>query len=172
MPSLPELWDRSQVFLESGGFALWAILILSLLMWVLILERYWYFRFIYPKQKKQIHQLWTVRCEHGSRTALRIRDGMLAELAGETQRFLNIIDALTQIMPMLGLLGTVAGMIQTFDVMAIFGGGNTRGMAGGISQALLTTMAGLVMALSGLYFNANLKHRTRQALAEAEGIFT
>ena len=60
---------------------------------------------------------------------------------------------------MLGLLGTVDGMIQTFDVLTVFGTGNARGMAGGISIALITTMAGLLTALSGLYFSTELETR-------------
>jgi biopolymer transport protein ExbB len=51
---------------------------------------------------------------------------------------------------MLGLLGTVTGMIEVFDVMAISGGGNTRAMASGVSKATIPTMAGMVAALSGM----------------------
>jgi biopolymer transport protein ExbB len=62
-------------------------------------------------------------------------------------------------LPMLGLLGTVDGMIQTFDVLTVFGTGNARGMAGGISIALITTMGGLLAALSGMYFSTQLEQR-------------
>ena len=60
----------------------------------------------------------------------------------ELQRGLQIIKSLVALCPMLGLLGTVTGMIEVFDVMAIAGSGNVRGMAGGISKATLPTMAG------------------------------
>jgi biopolymer transport protein ExbB len=63
---------------------------------------------------------------------------------------------------MLGLLGTVDGMIQTFDVMTVFGTGNVRGMAGGISVALITTMGGLLTALSGLYFTTQIEERVNR----------
>ena len=63
---------------------------------------------------------------------------------------------------MLGLLGTVTGMIEVFDVMAIAGSGNVRGMAGGISKATLPTMAGMVAALSGLIFSVQLERRARR----------
>ena len=62
-------------------------------------------------------------------------------------------------LPLLGLLGTVGGMIQTFEVMTVFGSGNVRGMADGISQALITTMAGLMTALAGMYFAGDLNSR-------------
>ena len=77
------------------------------------------------------------------------------------RRYLAPFRTLTEALPLLGLLGTVSGMIDTFDVMTLFGSGNLRGMAGGISSALFTTMAGLVAALSGLYFSANLESRAR-----------
>jgi biopolymer transport protein ExbB len=70
---------------------------------------------------------------------------------------------LTQILPLLGLLGTVSGMIKVFEVIYAFGAGNARGMAAGISEALITTMAGLITALSGLFFAANLESRARHA---------
>ena len=57
---------------------------------------------------------------------------------------------------MLGLLGTVTGMIEVFDVMA-GGGGNTRGMAAGVSKATLPTMAGMVAAISGMLFSTQLE---------------
>jgi len=77
---------------------------------------------------------------------------------------LPTIRMLAAILPAMGLLGTVSGMIKTFDVVNLFGTGNARGMADGISQALITTMAGLVTALSGLYFSANLDARAEKEL--------
>ncbi len=61
--------------------------------------------------------------------------------------------------PLLGLLGTVTGMIHVFDVMAIQGSGNARAMAAGISMATTPTMAGMVVALSGLFFSSRLQQR-------------
>ncbi len=67
------------------------------------------------------------------------------------------IHTISTILPLLGLLGTVTGMITAFDVMTSFGNSNIRGFAGGISQALLTTTAGLVMSIPGLYLSAHLE---------------
>jgi biopolymer transport protein ExbB len=74
---------------------------------------------------------------------------------------LQALQALTGILPLLGLLGTVSGMIKVFEVITVFGTGNTRGMASGISEALVTTMAGLFTALSGLYFVSDLENRSQ-----------
>ena len=63
---------------------------------------------------------------------------------------MGIARTLIALCPMLGLLGTVTGMIEVFDVMAFGGGGNTRAMASGVSKATIPTMAGMVAAISGM----------------------
>ena len=68
---------------------------------------------------------------------------------------------------MFGLLGTVTGMIEVFDVMAVAGSGNARGMAAGVSKATLPTMAGMVGALSGMLFQIQLR---RFAQSESERV--
>lgn len=82
--------------------------------------------------------------------------------------WLPLIGALVQVLPLLGLLGTVEGMIQVFTVLASHGSGNIRGMAGGISTALVTTMAGLMTSISGFYFVNDLRFRFPGALDPAE----
>lgn len=116
---------------------------------------------------QQLIAMWQQRTEHRSWYAHRIREGMIAEISSHLRQFLLLIKALTATLPMLGLLGTVIGMIQVFDSMSVSGAGNTRGFAGGISVALITTMAGLVTALSGLYFSANLDHQVKRAIEQA-----
>ncbi len=116
--------------LERGGVILIVILLLSLVMWTLIVYLYL--------------QFWW----HGSKL---VKDDCLP--------WLPLIISLVQILPMVGLLGTIEAMIELFHVIAHHGTGNIRGMAGGISQALITTMAGLVASLSGYYFSSDLQHR-------------
>jgi len=59
-------------------------------------------------------------------------------------------------------------MVEVFDVMAITGSGNARAMAGGISKATLPTMAGMVVALSGLFFTSSLERRASRAVEQME----
>ena len=68
--------------------------------------------------------------------------------------------------PLLGLLGTVTGMIAVFDVMALTGTGNARLMASGISMATIPTMAGMVTALSGLYFGNLFESKAKVSMAK------
>ena len=67
--------------------------------------------------------------------------------------------------PLLGLLGTVTGMIEVFNIMAVTGGGDAKSMAGGVSRATIPTMAGMVAALSGVFANTYV---TRIAQREGE----
>jgi biopolymer transport protein ExbB len=146
-----------RLLLESGGTVLWLILFASLLMWTLIIERYVFIYFLHPREIKAVIEQWQKRTDRRSWFAHQIRQGMITENSMALKRYLMSIRTLTVALPMLGLLGTVDGMIQTFDVMTVFGTGNARGMAGGISLALITTMGGLLTALSGLYFSTQLE---------------
>ena len=80
---------------------------------------------------------------------------------------ISLIKALIAICPLLGLMGTVTGMISVFDVMTYSGSGNARAMAAGVSMATVPTMAGMVAALSGVYFGTWLEHK---ASTETEGL--
>ena len=159
MTNLSDGLFQIELLMESGGTVLWLILFSSVLMWTLIIERYLFVVFTHPKQMKKE---WQERQDRNSWFAVQIRQGMITESRISLQRYLMTIRTLTVALPMLGLLGTVGGMIQTFDVMTVFGTGNARGMAGGISVALITTMGGLLTALSGLYFSTQLTQRTER----------
>jgi biopolymer transport protein ExbB len=148
-----------RALLAQGGLILWVILIVTLFMWTLILERYAYFIMIYPAKHKQVIDQWQQRKDRSSWHARRIRDYIVAETSMLLRRFLLPIRTMTVILPLLGLLGTVEGMIKAFNVLSVFGTGNARALAQGVSLALVTTMAGLMASLSGLYFSANLDHR-------------
>ena len=148
-------------FFELGGPVTWAILAFSLLLWTLILERYWFFFFTLSRERSRVEGIWQQARREPPRLAARERSSLVAGHGLRVRRYLLPISVLTGALPLLGLLGTVSGMIDTFDVMTVFGNSNVRGMAGGISQALFTTMAGLLTALSGFYFSANLESRAR-----------
>ncbi|MDX1811306.1 MAG: MotA/TolQ/ExbB proton channel family protein [Gammaproteobacteria bacterium] len=150
--------DFSELLLQ-GGWVLLVIVLATLLMWWLILERYLFFRFSFPGLCRQWLADWQQESNANRWHANAKRQFFIALATENLQQNLLMIQTLTVVLPLLGLLGTVAGMIATFDVMSVFGTGNIRGMAGGISQALITTMGGLMAALSGYYFNANLQER-------------
>ena len=161
---MPEFQAYADVrdFMETGGSVLRVVAAVTFGMWVLILERYWFFGWVHPKTADRIQSEWDARQDHHSWYAQQIRQMLLTEVDLELDRGLQIIKSLVALCPMLGLIGTVTGMIEVFDVMAIAGTGNVRGMAGGVSRATLPTMAGMVAALSGLIFSVQLERRAKR----------
>lgn len=164
--------DILRDFFSKGGPVLTAVFVLSIFLWILILERYYFLYNVYPKHLKHVIKQWQRRREHSSWYALRIRDGFLSELSIALKHNLIPIQALTGILPLLGLLGTVTGMISIFEVLNVFGNGNARGMADGISKALLPTTAGLVTSIIGIYFSADLNKRTKTKELFAKDLLT
>jgi biopolymer transport protein ExbB len=149
-------------FLDRGGPVLYAILVVCLMLWTLILERLWFFYRTMPSRAKSYTLNWAKRNERKSWAAHQIRSYMISQFKLETQTWLSFITLLIAICPLMGLLGTVTGMISVFDVLAVTGTGNARAMAAGISKATLPTMAGLLIALTGLYFKARFQRLAQQ----------
>jgi biopolymer transport protein ExbB len=154
--------DGFATLFEQGGVVLWAILMASLYMWILLVERYWFHWKQMPGLRERLRSEWQSQPDTlASDLTIRRIDALVNDLRTEANRNLLALQALVAILPLLGLLGTVSGMIKVFEVITIFGTGNTRGMASGISEALVTTMAGLFTALSGLYFVSDLERRAK-----------
>lgn len=155
-------------FLELGGNVLVAIMCVTLVLWGLIYERYMYLRNGFPTLAEHYRSLWASRPEHKSWAAHQIRRQYISDAYLNANRNLTYIKVLVALAPFLGLLGTVTGMVEVFDVMAVTGSGNARAMAAGISKATLPTMAGMVVALSGLFFTSSLERRAANAVEHME----
>ena len=99
-------------FFSKGGPVLVSIFFLSIILWVLILERYYYLYKVCPKKINEIVKQWQERSDHSSWYALKIKDGLVSEVSTALKRNLIPIQTLTGILPLLGLLGTVTGMLD------------------------------------------------------------
>ena len=166
MPAyLPESLESLRTFLDAGGPVLWIIAVLSVGMGFLIAERFWFVYLVFPAELEQRQQQWQQRRDTSSWEAHRIREAMISQARLQLGQMLPLLKTLVALCPLLGLMGTVTGMVQVFDVVAALGTGNARAMAAGIGRATLPTMAGLVVALPGLYFTAQLEHSVRQNVA-------
>lgn len=152
-------------FMNLGGPVLRIIAVAIFLMWVLIVERIMYFRTTMKTMSREIHDSWESREERQSWNARQIRELMISRFEMATNQGIAMIQAFVALCPLLGLLGTVTGMISVFQVLAVSGSGNVRAMAGGVSQATVPTMAGMVGALSGVLLVTLL---TRRAAREVE----
>ncbi|OGQ89334.1 MAG: biopolymer transporter ExbB [Deltaproteobacteria bacterium RIFOXYA12_FULL_58_15] len=156
MTALTEAYEAVIMFFDSGGDVLEAIFVVTLLMWVLIGERLWYLRWGYKHDQVELLNRWQALDEKNSWHAKQIRSRLISVMKHNLNHSLAMVVALVAVCPLFGLLGTVSGMIEVFDVMAITGNGNPRAMAGGVSAATIPTMAGMVAAISGLFFSFRL----------------
>jgi biopolymer transport protein ExbB len=153
------VYDNLQGFFAAGGPVLWLIFFVTIVMWTLIIERYFFFYRVHPVDVTKTLNVWQQRKDQQSWHARKIREALLSQLSLDLNQSLHMIRMLVVICPLLGLLGTVTGMIHVFDVITVLGTGNPRAMSTGISLATIPTMAGLVAALSGYYFSIRLKHK-------------
>ena len=147
-----DFYEAIRDFLELGGNVLVVIAWTIFFMWVLIVERFVFFRTRMDRLATEALAKWEARPERQSWEALRIRELLVSEIRMAANSGLPLIKTLVALCPLLGLLGTVTGMIEVFDVMAVTGTGNARAMASGVSKATVPTMAGMVVALSGVMF--------------------
>ncbi len=145
-------------FIEMGGNVLYLIAALTFLMWTLIFERVWYFRSEHKEVIRDASVIWEARAERRSWSAHQIRDGLISAAAERISGNLPLIQTCVMLCPLLGLLGTVTGMISVFDAMATMGG-NARSMAAGVSQATIPTMSGMIAALSGVFGSTLIKRK-------------
>lgn len=170
-------------YFDDGGPLMYPLLAVSIIMWLLIIERTLFLGRLYrknmPLHLAEEHIRETRYPDPGKyRGAIALLVGRFLDLRSgnrELDRYildetvlsinhrltshLATIGVLAAVAPLFGLLGTVTGMIATFDVLAIFGTGNSKAMAGGISEALITTQTGLLLAVPGLYMKNFLTRR-------------
>jgi biopolymer transport protein ExbB len=157
-----DYYEHFLTFLNRGGPVIIAICCASVLMWTLIVERYWFLWRVLPSKEEEARREWSGRGDRSSWYARRIREQLVSEINEAMRQNLPLIKALVTVLPFLGLLGTVNGMIHSFEVLRVFGTDNARGLTAGIAEALFTTLTGLLTALSGLYFSVHLHRRADQ----------
>ncbi|MCG8316880.1 MAG: MotA/TolQ/ExbB proton channel family protein [Pseudomonadales bacterium] len=163
------LWEKTRSFLVLGGPVLWLILLITFWMWGLILERLFYLWAIFPRIKTEVVQCWQKSSsqfqvldslDDADWIRSRVGKQFLSMVCQDMQKHIGFIVALVAICPLLGLFGTVLGMLEVFEVMSFLGGHNVKTMAAGVSKATVTTMAGMVAALPGIVAVTYLKRQT------------
>ena len=159
-------------FMELGGPILRWIAVVIFVMWVLIIERILFFRSTMKGLSDEIHDGWEARPERRSWNAHMIRERLISEFSMATNSGIPMIQTLVALCPLMGLMGTVTGMIKVFEVMAVSGSGNVRAMAAGVSQATVPTMAGMVGALSGVLLVTLLSRRAAREVEFLEDSLT
>lgn len=168
--------------LKSGGWLMLPIVLCSVVALAIIAERFWTLRRhrLAPPGLADDVRKWMSEGKLDNRQLRVLADGsplgrilatglvnarhgrdimkesiqeVAAQVVHELERFLNTLGTIAAIAPMLGLLGTVMGMIEVFSAILSHGAGNTALLAGGISTALITTAAGLAVAIPAMFFH-------------------
>ena len=167
--AITEAFNTLRDFMSAGGSVLWLITILAAFMWAIILERIWYFNAGHKVYMQDIGSEWEAVGDHTTWRAQQIKDKLTSQAKTEVNKYLPLINTCVALAPLFGLLGTVTGMIEVFQVMAFTGGGDARSMAGGVSKATLPTMAGMTTALSGVFatiYLTSAKNREENSIKE------
>ena len=178
-----DLLERTLEHIETGGFVMYPLLAVSLIMFFLVIKKFLEMR-DFSKGDRPIRECLQSLGKPGFTAAPWQRDIIKNFLADRTfdedldrsimealmlrqssfvERYIKSIAILASVAPLLGLLGTVTGMITTFLVIATSGTGDAKALASGISEALITTQTGLVVAVPGLFL-ANYLRRSSEKL--------
>ena len=154
-----DMWEAIRDFLELGGPVLYLVAVVLAIMWLCIVERFIYFSLRQPRLSDDAVKRWDTRPERKSWHAHKVREAMISDIKVQANQYLGTIKVCVALCPLVGLLGTVTGMIAVFEVMAFLGTGNARAMAAGVSQATVPTMSGMVAALSGYFISVWLQSK-------------
>lgn len=142
-------------FLDQGGIVLYLIFYIAIILWILICERFLYIYIFSNKKRDLLSKEWSSYKNH--KDANKIRTLFKYQYSQSLFANFSLIKVLVVIAPLLGLFGTVYGMMEIFDVIAQKGTGDAKAMANGISMATLPTMSGMAVAITGLFFQHKIK---------------
>ncbi|MCV6587557.1 MAG: MotA/TolQ/ExbB proton channel family protein [Marinobacterium sp.] len=174
--------------IQSGGWLMIPILGCSVLAMAICLERLWTLRTSQVAPKGLLAETWTLvkqgkldaeqlkrikkssalgrilvaglnNANHGREVMKESIEEAASHVVHDLERFLNPLGTIASIAPLLGLLGTVIGMIKVFTEIMVQGTGNASVLAGGISEALITTASGLAVAIPALIFHRYFQRR-------------
>jgi len=182
---------------QSGGWLMVPILLCSIVAAAICVERLWTLQRSRIVPKNLLSQIWSaVKTEDldaqklrelransplgqvlaaGVANAKRGREVMkeameeaASQVSHDMERYLTSLGIIASVSPLLGLLGTVVGMIKVFTALMLEGAGNANVLAGGISQALITTAAGLSVAIPALIFHRFFLRRIDELIVTME----
>ena len=183
--------------LKAGGWLMAPIILCSIISLTIIIERAWTLqrRKVVPGDLGAQVQDWALRHELDRRHIEQLREGSVLgrvlaaglvnrhrsrhlikeaiedtgrHVVHELERFLNTLGTIAGISPLLGLLGTVIGMIKVFSSIMVHGVGDANQLAGGISEALITTAAGLTVAIPSFFFYRYYKGKVEAYVVSME----
>ncbi len=189
--------QRVYELVQAGGWLMVPILLCSVIAAAIVIERLWTLRQKKVIPAKLLTGIWNLlssdalteqhitEIENGSPLGRVLAAGLInrhmnreliresieetgRHVVHEMERFMNTLGTISVITPLLGLLGTVIGMIRVFTAITVIGVGDPGQLAGGISEALITTAAGLTVAIPSLIFHRHLKRKIDELVVAME----
>ena len=154
MIGLEDLFSR-------GGPVLYLLFLVTLSIWFIIISKYLFNIILEKNWVKSEYDQYASHITHSNKD--KFEDFFLIRIRRVSTNRLKTLDGLIALCPMLGLLGTVYGMIEVFEVLSFLGTGNPRAMSSGVAKATIPTMASMVITLFGLYFRQDLTYRINKA---------
>jgi biopolymer transport protein ExbB len=182
---------------QAGGWLMIPILLCSVIAVAIVVERMWTLQQKKVIPEKLLTGIWNLlsndaltdqhisEIENGSPLGQVLAAGLInrhlsrdmiresieetgRHVVHEMERFMNTLGTISMIAPLLGLLGTVIGMIRVFTAITVIGIGDPTQLAGGISEALITTATGLTIAIPSLIFHRHLKRKIDELVVAME----
>ena len=160
MIGLTDLFDR-------GGPVLYILFIVTLFIWFIIFSKYLSTSYNNKNWIKDDFEKFSDGVNINKNNVHLFEESFLIHIKRITSQRLKMLDGLIGLCPMLGLLGIVYGMIEVFEVLAVLGTGNPRAMSTGVAKATIPTMAGMTIALSGLFFKFDLANKVERYQEDA-----
>lgn len=183
--------------LSKGGWVIMPLIIISVLALAIIVERFWTLQKRKITPKNLVAQVWTwvkqndvdknklinlkknsplgeilavglLNHRHGRQTMKESIEEAGRQVVLDLEKYLTMLGTIAAVSPLLGLLGTVWGMIKVFSVITEQGVGNANSLAGGISEALFTTAVGLAIAIPTLFFHRYFSRRVDELVISME----
>ena len=151
-----------RALIDDGGPFVSLIFGCGVVLWALVIERCWFFAYVLPRRAETLRREWLARGDRSSWCARQIREAMVSRLNGAMTSGFPLLQVLVPLSPLLGLIGTVSGMLEVFDSMALRGSADARTMASGVSHAMICTMTGLSVSITGLYPVHYFRNRARR----------
>ncbi|MCA1772550.1 MAG: MotA/TolQ/ExbB proton channel family protein [Halomonas sp.] len=162
MLTVPLWLEPVERLMNAGGVVLVVLAVVALLVFGMAIERFWFYRMTWRRERRQLVNRWARRDDHHSWSARTLRNVWTEDLVVRLRRPLPWLKLLVALCPLFGLLGTVTGMIGVFDSLSLSDTHQARAMADGVARATLPTLTGMAIAVVGLLFISRLEHIIRR----------
>ena len=166
------VYSHFQQYVQTGGITMYPLILCCFWMWLLIIFNVPLWRLSVNHQCEQLKEQYCLLQRENLRHNRQLYNLLLKKNYEQSIKGISTIKVLAAVAPFLGLFGTVTGMINTFESVATFGLGNPKALAAGISEAMITTQFGLLIAVPGIlavFFLQRRAHRDQRKVRQITG---